>query len=464
MTNGPVGRPRDLGSGVEDPKELREVAFNFVREASRAADPVPALRRVWIPEPGRLYALAIGKAAGPMAAELQVLCGDGLVTGLIVGPDTAVAPGPAWRKLGADHPYPTPRNEDAGWQVARFVERASTEGTLVVALSGGGSAYLSVAEAGLTVQDLAAATRGLQLAGATIGELNAVRKHTDVLKGGRLGLLSRGRTRVYVLSDVLGDPLDVISSGPFAPDPTSFADALRVIERRGQAESLMNVARHLRDGARGLHHETPKPGDERLAHIEHVVIASNATVLDAVASSLGREGFRLRVRRNVEGEASEVGRSLAREAVGLARAGTQVALVFGGETTVTVGSSRGVGGPSQELALAAGLELESALGNGVEWLTVAYSTDGRDGPTDAAGALVEAKSLAAMREGGCDPVLALTEHDVFGALRAGRASIEARVTHTNLNHVGAVLVRSGKAQGGAARQARAVRQQSLDAL
>ncbi|MCC6951445.1 MAG: DUF4147 domain-containing protein [Phycisphaerales bacterium] len=449
---------------MENAKELREVALDFIREATRAADPVPALRRAWIPEPGRLYALAIGKAASPMAAELQVLCGDGLVAGLIVGPDEAVAPGPAWRTLGADHPYPTPRNEVAGWQVASFVERASTQGTLLVALSGGGSAYLSVAAPGLTVQDLASATLELQLAGATIGQLNLVRKHLEVLKGGRLGLISRGPTRVYVLSDVLGDPLDVISSGPFAPDPTTFAAALRAIEERGLTESLTNVARHLRDGARGMHSETPKPGDAGLAHIEHVVVASNATVLNAVASGLERAGFCVTVRRNVEGEASEVGRSLAREAIGLARSRTQVALVFGGETTVTVGSSRGVGGPSQELALAAGLELEAALGSGAEWLALAYSTDGRDGPTDAAGALVDARSLAAMREGGCDPVRALTEHDVFGALRAGGASIEARVTHTNLNHVGALLVRSGEPQREAARQVRAARQQSPDAL
>lgn len=441
--HGLASRTWYLGSIVENAKELREVALDLVREATRAADPVPALRRAWIQEPGGLYALAVGKAAGGMASELQVLCGDGLVAGLIVGPDAAVAPSSAWHKLGADHPYPTPRNEEAGRQVAKFVERASAEGTLVVALSGGGSAYLSVAEPGLTVQDLSGATRALQRAGATIGELNAVRKHVEVLKGGRLGLLARGRTRVYVLSDVLGDPLDVVSSGPFAPDPTTFADALRVIERRSLADSLTNIARHLRDGERGLCAETPKPGDKRLAHIEHVVIASNATVLDAVAPVLEREGFCVTVRRNVEGEASEVGRSLAREAIGLARAGTPVALAFGGETTVTVGSSRGGGGPSQELALAAGLELESALGTGARWLAVAYSTDGRDGPTDAAGAVVEATSLAAMREAGCDPARALADHDVFGALRAGSASIEAGVTHTNLNHVGAVLVRPG---------------------
>lgn len=449
---------------MENAKQLREAAIDLVREATRAADPVPALRRAWIPESGRLHALAVGKAAGRMAPELQVLCGDGLVAGLIVGPDEAVAPGTAWRRLGADHPYPTRRNEEAGWQVARFVERAAVEGTLVVALSGGGSAYLSVAETGLTVQDLAEATRALQLAGATIGELNAVRKHVEVLKGGRLGLLSRGRTRVYVLSDVLGDPLDVISSGPFAPDPTSFADALRVIERRGLAGSLATIAGHIRDGARGLHPETPKPGDDRLAHIEHVVIASNATVLNAVASGLERDGFRVSVRRDVEGEASEVGRRLARESIGLVREGTQVALVFGGETTVTVGSSRGVGGPSQELALAAGLELESALGGGAGWLAVAYSTDGRDGPSDAAGALVDAMSLAKMREDGRDPVRALTEHDVFGALRAGGASIETGVTHSNLNHVGAILVGPGEPQGSPARLVRAVRQQSRDAL
>jgi len=423
---------------------LRRVAMDLVRVAQRAADPVPSLKRLWIPESRRVFGLAVGKAAVRMGAELQVLCGENLAAGLIVGPDTAGAPGPAWRMLAADHPYPTARNEEAGKQVALFVQEAATEGALVVALSGGGSAYLSVAAAGLTVEDLAGATRALQLAGATIGELNAVRKHVEVLKGGRLGLMAQGPTRVYVLSDVLGDPLDVISSGPFAPDPTTYADALGVLERRGLAGVLPRVTQHLRDGARGRHAETPKPGDRRLAHIEHIVIASNSTVLDAVAACVERAGFRVEVRRQIEGEASEVGRTLAHEAAGLAHAGTPVAVVFGGETTVTVGASRGVGGPSQELALAAGLELES----GPDWLPgdaviVAYSTDGRDGPTDAAGAIVDAGSLGRMREAGLDPARALADHDVYGALKAGAASIDAAVTHTNLNHVGAILVNPG---------------------
>ncbi|MCE7972994.1 MAG: DUF4147 domain-containing protein [Leptolyngbya sp. PLA1] len=426
---------------MENTDALRQTALNLLHEARRASDPATALRRSWKPVGGQLFALAVGKAALSMAAEIQVLCGDRLAAGLVVGPDATDPPGGAWRLLGADHPYPTPRNFAAGTQVARFVERAATEGTLLVALSGGGSAYLSVPAPGLTVNDLAEATRALQLAGATIGELNTVRKHVEVLKGGRLGLLARGPTRVYVLSDVLGDPLDVISSGPFAPDPTTFDDALRVLERRGMARALPAIRRHLQDGARGLHGETPKPGDSALAHIEHTVIASNATVLDAVAQHAALNGLRVEVRRNVEGEAAEAGRALAREAAGLARAGVPLALVFGGETTVTVGASRGVGGPSQELALAAALELESLLGSSAESLVVAYSTDGRDGPTEAAGALVDETSLSRMRAAGLEPERALAEHDVYGALKAGGADIPAAVTHTNLNHVGALLVR-----------------------
>lgn len=390
-----------------------------------------------------IYSLAVGKAAVRMGAELQVLCGERLAAGLIVGPHAVDAPGPAWRMLAADHPYPTARNEEAGRHVARFVDDAAARGTLVVALSGGGSAYLSVAAAGLTVEALAAATRALQLAGATIGELNTVRKHVEALKGGRLGLMARGPTRVYVLSDVLGDPLDVISSGPFAPDPTTYADALGVLERRGLAGTLPTISRHLSDGALGLHAETPKPGDARLAHIEHIVIASNTTVLDAVAQRAELAGFRVEVRRNIEGEAAAVGRGLAREAAGLARAGVPLAVVFGGETTVTVGAARGGGGPSQELALAAALELESCLPASAESLVVAYSTDGRDGPSDAAGAIVDAACLRQMREAGIDPARALADHDVYRTLLAGGASIPASVTHTNLNHVGAVLVRPG---------------------
>jgi hydroxypyruvate reductase len=273
-----------------------------------------------------------------------------------------------------------------------------------------------------------------------------VRKHCELLKGGRLtAWCGAGQIRALVLSDVIGDPLDVISSGPFVPDPTTFADALGVLDRHAASPEAPRVREFLLRGARGEFPETPKPGDPTMNRVRSEIVGSNSLVVDAVRASLIGVGAEpVRVLRALAGEVSEVAARLAQEAREISRTrlpGSSAALVVGGEWTVNAAGSKGVGGPSQELALALACRLSLER----KWAAMAYSTDGIDGPTDAAGAIVTEATLADASAIGLDARAALTEHDSHGYFMEldGRGAEHLRTgpTGTNLNHI-AVLVLS----------------------
>ena len=381
--------------------------------------------------------VAVGKAAPAMAAAACEL--------LFNSPAAAVAihpPGvPGTNRLAslgiealeADHPVPTGRNIEAAARVARAVVFMPTDGTLLVLLSGGASALLTLPADGLTLGDLAAVTRALLLAGAPIDELNAVRKHCERLKGGGLVRLASPRAvHALILSDVVGDRLDVIGSGPTAPDPTTYADALAVLERRGALGVSRAVTDHLRRGVAGQLPETLKPGDPALALARNTIIGRNETALRAAEHHLASGGFNIiAVEREVTGEAAEVGRALARRLRAVPDADRPACILLGGETTVTVGEAAGVGGRNQELALAAAVELDGDPSLGV----LAFATDGRDGPTDAAGAFVTGATAAAARERGLDLALALREHDSHPTLDGLGCLIRTGPTGTNVNDV-----------------------------
>lgn len=242
--------------------------------------------------------------------------------------------------------------------------------------------------------------------------------------------------RVEVLSDVIGDPLDVISSGPFASDPTTYADALRVVESRCGQGVAPAVVELLRRGREGKLPETPKPGDDVFRRVSHRILANNSSVISAAEQALGRLGFAIAgVERQVEGAAAEVGDRLGARAVSLV-AGAPAAWIVGGEWVVDVGSSAGVGGPSQELALAAARRLAGVPGAAV----LAFSTDGRDGPGEAAGALVDTGTWGELAGHGIDPAQALSDHDSGPALGLAGALLTTGPTGTNLNHVAILAV------------------------
>jgi glycerate-2-kinase len=385
----------------------------------------------------RLVVLAAGKAAAAMAAALEEVAGPRIAAGLAVAKDGCGLPLARIALLEAGHPIPDRRSEQAAREALRLVESARPDDVLLVLLSGGASSLLAGPAPGLGLEDLARTTAALLAAGAEIGELNAVRKHLSAVAGGRLAERAAcRRIEVLALSDVPGDRFDVIGSGPFAPDPTRFEDALAALERRGVRGAVPRaVLEHLEAGARGGVPETPKPGAPQLARVRSTLLASNRTALLAAAGSARRRGWRAPVLEGaLRGEARCAGRRLAALARAL-RAPGPVCLLAGGETSVRV-RGPGRGGRSQELALAAALELAGVPGVAL----LAAGTDGSDGPTDAAGAFVDGGSAARGRRRGRDPAADLAANDSYAFFDAEGGLLRTGPTRTNVMDLALVLV------------------------
>ncbi len=418
-------------------EESNGAVGRLVDAALDAADPAIAVERHW-PDgiarvDGPLALFAFGKGSVPMArAALEQLAriGKEPACGLVIA-----VPGQA--ELGddlgldvveADHPLATLRNVEAASRLAALCDGLDETWTALCLISGGGSAHLASPREPMTLNELVNVTEALMLAGATIEELNCVRKHLETLKGGQLAArLAPARVISMVLSDVLGDRLDVIASGPMAPDRSTFTKALAVLDRY-QIEST--VARMLlQRGVDGDIPETPKPGDACFDRVEQHVIANNRNAVDAVCDCLLREGFEIARRDDsAEGESAHLGQRLGLDALHIAPG---QAIVAGGETTVRVGEANGTGGRCQELALAAAIELEGSRG-----ITVAaFGTDGRDGPTDAAGAVADGSSVELATAKGIDAAAALQSHDSNGFFTACDGLIETGPTGTNVNDV-----------------------------
>jgi glycerate-2-kinase len=381
----------------------------------------------------RLWVLAVGKAAAAMAATVEALAGDHIAGGLAITKDGHGVPLVRIGLREAGHPVPDGRSENAAREALALVEGAAPDDVLVVLLSGGASSLLACPAPGLSLADVAAATSALLAAGAGIEELNVVRKHLSAVGGGRLGRrAASARIEVLAISDVPGDRLDVIGSGPFAPDPSTFADALMVLRRRGVLGRLpAPVATHLEAGLRGEAEETPKPGDAGLARVHTTLLATNATALEAAAAEAARLGMHpVVVSGALAGEARDVGRRLASLAAAIrpaSRDAPPVCLIAGGETAVTV-RGRGLGGRNQELALAAARALDGCPGIAL----LAAGTDGSDGPTDAAGAFADGGTVERARARGLDAGAALAANDSHTFFAAEGGLLVTGPTYTNV--------------------------------
>ena len=381
----------------------------------------------------RLWVLAAGKAAAAMAAAFEARGGDRIAGGLAITKDGHGVPLERIALREAGHPVPDARSENAAREALALVAGAGRDDALVVLLSGGASSLLACPAPGLSLADIAATTSLLLSAGAGIEELNAVRKHLSAVGGGRLGRrAASARIEVLAISDVPGDRIDVIGSGPFAPDPSTFDDALAALDRRGvRGRVPVRVAAHLEAGARGEAEETPKPGDAGLARVRTTLLATNATALAAAADAASRLGMQpVVVSGSLQGEAREVGRRLAALAAAVrptAGEALPVCLIAGGETVVTV-RGRGRGGRNQELALAAARALDGRPGIAI----LAAGTDGSDGPTDAAGAFADAGTLERARARRLDAAAALAENDSYSFFAAEGGLLVTGPTHTNV--------------------------------
>jgi len=358
-------------------------------------------------EPGaRLVVLAVGKAAGTMAQALEAVAGDRIAAGLVVVPDGLAVNLEHMTLRETAHPIPDERCESAGQMAIDLVAGARPDDVLLAMISGGASSLLSCPVEAVTLSDLANTTNRLLQGGAEIEELNAVRKHLSRLAGGRLTThASSRRIEVLAISDVPGDGMDVIGSGPLAADPTTYRDALDSVSRIG-GEFPQRVLAHLEAGARGEFDDTPSPGEAIFERVRSTLLASNVTAIKAACLAAEARGMRaLALPGYLKGEAQVAGRRLA--VLGKSTVSPQpVCAIAGGETAVVV-RGNGRGGRNQELALAAAVEL---AGNPKVAL-LAAGTDGIDGPTDAAGAYADGGTVARGNELGVDARVALADND-----------------------------------------------------
>jgi len=424
------------------PVNAREAATAIWRAALAAGDVTPLLQRhlrltdhtlsagpltLDLDRVGRVLVLGAGKAGASMARTVEAMLGPRAREGLVVVKDGYRLPTARIEIAEAGHPVPDARGLAASARLLALAESATAEDLLLFLVSGGGSALTPAPAPPITLEEKQALTRLLLAAGATINELNAVRKHLSRFKGGLLARAAWPATVLTLaLSDVIGDPLDVIASGPTAPDSTSYAEALAVLQRRGVVDRTPgSILERLRAGGRGEIPETPKRGDHVFERVTNLVIGNNALVVDAAAVEAERLGYRPHVlTRSLQGEARDV----ARELLGRARAMPGPAcLIAGGETTVTVRGS-GRGGRCQEFALAAALQLEADE----SLVVLAAGTDGTDGPTDAAGGLVDAGTAARGRTAGLDAARTLAANDAYTLLTAAGDSVVTGPTNTNL--------------------------------
>ena len=402
---------------------------------------------------GRVIVVGAGKACAPMARAVEDALGDLVAAGLVVVKTGYTAPLRRIALREAGHPLPDAAGEAAAAEMLALVSDLSPRDLVICLISGGGSALLPLPREGLSLRDKVGTTDLLLRCGADITEINTVRKHLSRIKGGQLArAVAPARLVTIVVSDIVGNPLDAIASGPTVPDSTTFADAFAVLEKYQPAGRVPPVVlATLKRGTTGGLPETPKPGDPVFTGTHTVVVADNATAARAAVAEAERLGFHaLLLSTYIEGEAREVGRVLAGIAREIAATGHPQAapacVVSGGETTVTV-AGPGRGGRNQEVALSAGRTIAGLPGV----LLVSFATDGTDGPTDAAGGVADGTAWARARARGFDPVRHLADNNAYPLLDAIGDMIRIGPTNTNVNDL--MLILCGEPHGGHAQGA-----------
>jgi len=383
-------------------------------------------RRVSLPR-GRVIVLSLGKAAVAMAeAAVEVLSGLE-VTGALAAPAPTARPVGPLEAIAGGHPLPDAGSLRAGRRLLAFADDAGENDLVLVLVSGGGSALAEVPAPGLTLEDLVAANRALLHSGAPITEVNTVRRHLSALKGGRLARAAApARLITLLISDVVGGAPEAIAGGLTVPDPTTFSDALAVVEERGLTLSD-SVVGALREGADGRRSETPKGGAPFAGPV--MVVADGTAAARGAEAAARRRGIDARVSSTaVEGEARIVGTHLGEIARGLLPGRM---LISAGETTVTV-AGPGRGGRNQEVALAAAVAL---AGDPRRALVASFATDGVDGPTDAAGGIGDTGTVQRGQARGLAATLALAENDSLPYLSATGDLLRCGPTGTNVGDI-----------------------------
>ena len=409
----------------------------LLRAALRAADPAEAVRRHWptaeLVDADRVFVIGAGKAGVKMAEATATLLGPRLAAGAIAVPhsSSSVLP-PHFSLIPSGHPIPDSGSLRAGEAMAELLADTTDRDVVLALISGGGSALMELPVPGVTLRELQSLTDQLLRSGATINELNCIRKHLSRIKGGGLARLAfPARVITLILSDVIGDPLDVIASGPAAPDSTTIDDAHAILNRYNIHSDLAA------SGLQSRFMETPKPGDPIFARVTTRLIGSNSLAREAAAQAAQSLGFTVELPDQVvQGEAREWGMALATEFALRHACSSLRAIIYGGETTVTV-RGNGVGGRNQELALGAAIALDGAS---QKIVIASFGTDGVDGPTAAAGATATPESVRRARALGLDPAAMLESNDSHSFFAALGDCIMTGPTGTNVNDLVIVLV------------------------
>jgi glycerate 2-kinase len=420
---------------------LRRQALRIFRAALKAADPYQAvLRRLRIdPAPYRnIFVIGAGKASAQMARAIERLLGTRISGGLISVKD---GHGAKLRRIEiheCGHPLPDARGVASARRIAQIASQAGPDDLVICLISGGASALLPLPAPPITLAEKQKTTRLLLHCGASIHEINCVRKHISRIKGGQLARLAYPATLLtLILSDVIGDDLDVIGSGPTVPDRSTFADARAIFEKYRIWNKLPFP---VRDRLSSAVEETPKPGDKIFENTNNIIVGSNALAVNAAAIEARRLGFHTLVLSTfIEGEAREVARvhvAIAKEIRATGRPlKTPACVISGGETTVTIRSS-GLGGRNQEFALAAALDIAGLRDVAI----LSAGTDGTDGPTDAAGAIAYGTTLAHAEKLGLDAAAFLAHNDSYRFFETTGDLIKTGPTGTNVADVQVILV------------------------
>ena len=422
--------------------DARGLLIDSFRAALSAADPL-AIVPGHLPKPprGKTVAVGAGKAAAAMALAVETHWPQGApLEGVVITRYGHGLPTTRIRVVEAGHPVPDEQGEQAAREILAAAQALGPDDLLLVLVSGGGSSLLALPCDGIAMAELKAVTRDLLASGAPIQDMNTVRKHLSKIQGGRLAAATRAKVVALVISDVTGDDPTHIASGPCVADPTTYRDAIEVLARYG-VKPPAGIATHLQKGSKGEIAETPKPGDGALAHAESHVIATAHAALASAAAFVQHRGITPMVLGDsVTGESSEVAKVYA----ALARQVRQyshpfrppVALISGGETTVTV-RGKGRGGRCTEFLLSLALALEGLP----EAWALACDTDGIDGSEDNAGAILSPDALSRAAAQGLDAKALLANNDGYSFFAALGELVVTGPTRTNVNDYRIILVR-----------------------
>lgn len=456
-----IKNERQLLDNAKTPefRRARHILIELVNKAIESADPSSKMRsRVKIDgerlkigthefdlsEVGKIIVVGGGKASGNMAEVLEEILGN-RITGSVVNVPEGTASGYRTRRIKlveAGHPLPTEGGVNGAEEIIDLVSGHEPQDLVVCLLSGGGSALITLPVEGISLSELRKTTQLLLKSGAMIQEVNAVRKHLSRIKGGQLAKAAYpARVITLLVSDVVGDRIDTIASGPTAPDPTTFLDALVVLEKYGLLEKVpKSVLNHLRKGVDGEISETPKEGEECFKNVHHEIMVGNIDAVKAAVEVGKSHGMDVSVlTTEMQGEAREVGAWLASIAKEATRARAPVSrpmlLLSGGETTVTVRGG-GIGGRNQELVLSSAVQIA-----GLKDVTIAsFSTDGIDGSTDAAGAVADGFTSERAKHLKLDPAAYLKQNDSYHFFEKLEDLLITEPTQTNVMDIACAIL------------------------